>query len=106
MTAPPKPQWSPQISLGNIIQIGLLLVGLVAAWITMEQRTDAAEAASKQNAAELVQIELRIRALETTNAADAEQLRSLQRDIAELKQGQRETNGLLRQLLQRGSLER
>lgn len=61
--------------------------------------------AAQKNAAELAQVELRVRSLETKNAADSEQLRTLQRDIADLKQGQRETNGLLRQLLQRGSLD-
>lgn len=104
MTAP-KPQWSPQISLGNVIQICILLVGLAGAWFAMDQRTNTAQLAAQKNAAELAQVELRVRSLETKNAADSEQLRTLQRDIADLKQGQRETNGLLRQLLQRGSLD-
>lgn len=100
-----KPQITSHISLGNIIQIALIVVGLAGAWFTMEHRTEAAAAGLNKNSVELSQIEVRVRALETRAAADTEQLRTLQRDISELKQGQRETNGLLRQLLQRGSLE-
>jgi uncharacterized coiled-coil protein SlyX len=100
-----KPQITSQISLGNIIQIALILAGLTGAWFTMGHRTEATAAGMAKNAADLVQIEVRVRALETRAAADTEQLRTLQRDISELKQGQRETNGLLRQLLQRGALE-
>lgn len=100
-----KPQITPQISLGNIIHIAIILVAVVGAYFAINHRTETTQAAVLKNAEVLVQYELRLRALENKDAADSEQLRTLQRDITELKQGQRETNALLRQLLQRGALE-
>lgn len=100
-----KPTVTSQISLGNIIQIGVLLVGLVAGWFTMRNEVDAALNASGNNSAEISEMSERIRALETRSARDSEQLNTLRRDIGELKTGQREINGLLRQLLQRGAID-
>ena len=96
-----KPTLNGQISLGNVIQLVVLVVAIVGGWVTIEQRSEAAVLAATQNKAELVEFELRIRTLENKDARDSEQLRTLQRDIGELKTGQKETNGLLRQLLQR-----
>lgn len=101
----PKPEITAQISLGNIIQIALIIIGAAGAYYTIEHRTEIARLGMEKNAAVLVQYELRIRTLENKDAADSEQLRTLQRDITELKQGQGETNALLRQLLQRGRLD-
>lgn len=100
-----RPQFTWQISLGNALQLLSIAIIGIGAWYAMGHRAETAAVGVAQNAADLVQIELRVRSLETRAAADTEQLRTLQRDISELKQGQRETNGLLRQLLQRGALE-
>lgn len=100
-----KPQITSQISLGNIIQIALILLGAAGAYWTIEHRTETTRLGMEKNAEVLVQYELRLRTLENKDAADSEQLRTLHRDITELKQGQRETNALLRQLIQRGPVE-
>lgn len=100
-----RPQFTWQISLGNALQLLTIAIIGLGAWYAMSHQADTAAKGVTKNAADLVQIEVRVRALETRAAADSEQLRTLQRDISELKQGQRETNGLLRQLLQRGALE-
>ena len=48
----------------------------------------------------------RLRALETRSAVDGEQIRALRGDIEEIKQGQDQIEGLLRQLLQRSVTSR
>lgn len=96
-----KPTLNGQISLGNVIQLAVLVFAIVGGWVTIEQRSAAAVLSASENKEELVKFELRIRTLENKDARDSEQLRTLQRDIGELKTGQKETNGLLRQLLQR-----
>lgn len=100
-----KPTLNSQISLGNVIQLVVLLVTILAGWFTIDQQSKSAAEAASENKDGLVKIEVRLRLLENKDAKDSEQLRTLQRDIAELKNGQKETNGLLRQLLQRGSTD-
>jgi hypothetical protein len=100
-----KPTLNSQISLGNVIQLVVLLVTILAGWFTIDQQSKSAAEAASENKDGLVKIEVRLRLLENKDAKDSEQLRTLQRDIAELKSGQKETNGLLRQLLQRGSTD-
>jgi len=43
MNLPKTPIFSRQISLGNIVTIGSLLVGLTVGWVAMEARIAAAE---------------------------------------------------------------
>ena len=100
-----KPILNNQISYGNILQLGLLLVALVGGWFTVRQQSEVAASAATSNTAQIVALEGRIRSLETRSARDSEQLRTLQRDIGEIKDGQREINGLLRQILQRGRID-
>lgn len=58
-----------QISLGNIIQIGVMLVGLGAAWATMDSRSTSTEAALSSAQSDLDNVEARVRSLETSTAA-------------------------------------
>ena len=96
-----KPTFTTNISAGNIIQILVLIVSLTAGWFAMKNETSAAISKAVANAAELSDIDARVRVLERSDAQDSEQLRTFRRDIEEIKQGQRDMNNLLRQLLQR-----
>ena len=99
-----KPTISSQISLGAIIQIFVLVVTAFGFWFALKHQTETAASVAGSNTAQITLLETRVRVLETTSARDSEQLRTLQRDISEIKDGQREINRLLRQLMQRGSL--
>ena len=58
-----------QISLGNAIQIVVLILGLGAAWATMDTRSAATEATLNTTRADFQNMESRVRALETSTAA-------------------------------------
>lgn len=100
-----RPTINNQISLGNIIQFGALVAAIVTGWFAMQYQSEANSALAGKNSQEITLLETRIRQLENRSARDSEQLRTLQRDIGEIKDGQREINGLLRQLLQRGTID-
>lgn len=72
-----KPQITSQISLGNIIQIALILAGLTGAWFTMGHRTEATAVSAAENAAAIVENERRIRTLETSQARSEERNNSV-----------------------------
>lgn len=72
-----KPQITSQISLGNIIQIALILAGLTGAWFTMGHRTEVTAAGMAKNASQIVENERRIRALETSQARSEERNNSV-----------------------------
>ena len=101
-----KPQISNQISLGNVIQILILLVGLAGAYYTLKATSDTASVAAVKNADGLEKLADRVQVLETRDAVNGEQISVLRRDIEEIKNGQRETNNLMRQLLQHGVIPR
>ncbi|MEM9700235.1 MAG: hypothetical protein AAF943_15760 [Pseudomonadota bacterium] len=95
-----RPIFNSQISLGNIIQLGLLLVAVVGGWFTLRAQTDMAARDVAANVVTIRDLNLRVRALETQSAGQNAQLSALQRDIGEIKDGQKEINALLRQILQ------
>ena len=100
-----RPTISNQISIGNIIQIGAFVVAVVAAYYAIQYQAETASIAASKNTEQIASLEGRIRDLENRSARDSEQLRTLQRDIQEIKEGQREINSLLRQLPQRGAID-
>jgi len=63
-----KPQLTSQISLGNIIQIALILAGLIGAWITMGHKIEASARGVSNNATAIADHELRLRTLENGEA--------------------------------------
>ena len=106
-----KPTISNNISLGNLIQIGALLVAGAAAWYGLKATSDTAAVAASENALAIEdlrdrvipRVADRVQSLETSYAVNGEQIRVLRRDIEEIKNGQREMNGLLREILNRGT---
>lgn len=72
-----KPQLTSQISLGNIIQITLILAGLTGAWFTMGHRTEASALGVSNNAAEIAEHDRRLRTLETSQARSEERNNSV-----------------------------
>lgn len=98
------PTFNSQISLGNMIHIAVLLAAIAGGWFTLENKVSFAETRVTANQQALRDMQDRVRVLENKDAGDTEQLRTLQRDIAEIKEGQRELQRLIRQLLQRNAI--
>lgn len=72
-----KPTFSPQISLGNVIQIGIVLVAVIGAWFNLDNRV-------QNNATDLATIrqnqkEFRVttQALQIARARDDEKLANI-----------------------------
>jgi len=63
-----KPELTSQISLGNIIQITVILGGMTGAWFTMGHRIEATVQGVSNNAAVIAEHDLRLRVLENNEA--------------------------------------
>lgn len=72
-----RPQYQPTISLGNLLQIGALLVAVTGSYFLVKADTEAnADAITKLQAAQ-ERGDARIRALETNAARSDERLQSI-----------------------------
>jgi hypothetical protein len=94
-----KPEFTMQINLGTLIPIGLALIGL-ASWTgslgtQVETLSHRVELLDKTIDA----YEVRLRALETVQSGTNVRLDSITDSIVELREAQRETNSLLRDML-------
>ncbi|MGH1447442.1 MAG: hypothetical protein ACRBBO_15515 [Cognatishimia sp.] len=92
-----KPKMTADISLGQVIQITVLLVGMVAAFLTVQHTGAATAELAEKNRVSVVHLTTRIVALEKNDALNDQRLKVLNRDLAEIKSEVSETNNLLRQ---------
>jgi hypothetical protein len=92
------PRFENVLSMGNIIQIGVILFAMAIAW--GDARGDITMLKNGQNDSiqQRAQIEIRLRAMEIATSRSDERIDNLLRSMDELKQVQRETNALLRQM--------
>lgn len=72
-----KPTFQWQLSLGNVIQIAMLLVAGAVGWTTFDARIGANEKAIDTTAKDVVQMEARLRVQETNAARSDERLASI-----------------------------
>jgi hypothetical protein len=73
-----RPQFNTTVSLGNVLQIGAMLVALGLGWAVMDARgQDNAERVA-ENRVTLTALEGRVRALESGSARLDERLRSME----------------------------
>ena len=100
MTAP---KFTDNISLGNIIQVAVLLVAVSASFLFVQFQSAATAEEAKKVVVEMNKLELRVRSLEVHEATGTERLQSVQRDVREIKQGLNENNSILRQLLRQNT---
>jgi hypothetical protein len=104
-----KPTFTPTITLGNLLTLGMLIVSVTMAWSELRS-ADAAQTARLDEMqrgfeASLVETrrvrpeyETRLRSLEAGRAADATEIAALRRDMADLRTDLREAIALLRQI--------
>jgi len=90
MTAP---KYTPQISLGNIIQVVVLLLALSGGWFVMQTSV-------QNNTGVLKDHETRLRDLERTTNTQGADFRAIKETLSEVKAQQFEMNRLLRQIVQ------
>lgn len=97
----PRPSFTSSISLGNVIQVLLLIVGLTGGYFAIKHESATAFDLATKTASSLQRVEGRVTQLEIGAASDNAQLKHLQDDLKEIKDGQRELNNLIRELLRR-----
>lgn len=72
-----KPSFTSQISLGNIIQIGIIIAGLAAGYATFDARSEANNKAIVDIITDIDGFENRIRSLEQGAARSDERMSSI-----------------------------
>lgn len=72
-----RPQYSPTINLGHLLQIGSLIVAVTGGYFMMDARTEANRMEITKLQASRQQDEVRIRTLETNAARSDERLQSI-----------------------------
>jgi hypothetical protein len=76
-----KERFDPKISVGNLIQIGVLLVALTFGWAEMESRSDQSEKEIARLQASIDQfagtLELRVRTLESSAVRSDERVANM-----------------------------
>ena len=72
-----RPQFTATISLGNALQIAILLVGLGVGWMTIKAQGEANSSALATAAQDRSNMEIRIRALENQSARADERFTSI-----------------------------
>lgn len=92
----PSLKFNPQISLGNIIQISLLLIASVAGYVSLQDAVSDGEVVQKDH-------ETRIRHLENASTRQGADFRAMTTALQDIKSQQQENNSLLRQLLSRSA---
>lgn len=63
-----RPEFTPAISLGNLIQIAVLLIGLGGAWAVLSTNLDYQASRIAANSAAIREMETRVRTLEADAA--------------------------------------
>lgn len=92
------PRFENVLSIGNIIQIIVILVAMVVAWSDARNEIGNIKAAQVSSIEHRAQMDARIRAMEMGAARSDERIENLLRSMDELKLAQRETNALLRRI--------
>lgn len=82
---PPKPQFTPNISFGNVVQIALLAVGFGGGYAMIEESTSDNEAAIALAKSERGAMELRLRTLEMQQARADERFTSVMQSLARIE---------------------
>lgn len=95
MTAP---RFENVLSIGNILQIIVILVAMAIAWGDAKSDIDALKASQAALAEASTQREIRLRSMEISASRADERIENVLRSMDELKAAQRETNNLLREL--------
>jgi hypothetical protein len=95
MTAP---RFENVLSIGNIIQIIVILVAMVIAWGDARNEIDVLKSAQAESLNHRAQLDARLRAMEMSSARSDERIDNLLRSMEEVKLAQRETNALLRRI--------
>lgn len=65
---PPRPQFTPQISFGNVIQIIVLVGGFLVGYVKVQEQAAQNDEAWRQAQGDRAGLEIRIRSLETSQA--------------------------------------
>ena len=92
------PRFENVLSIGNIIQIVVILVAMVIAWNDASNEIKNLKDGQSNSVEHRTQMDARIRAMEMTSARSDERITNLLRSMEEIKQAQRETNALLRRI--------
>jgi hypothetical protein len=90
-----SPRFNTQISLGNIIQIALLLIAVAGGYVSLQDAVADGETVQRDH-------EARIRSLENASVRQGADFRAMNQTLRDIKDQQAENNRLLRQLLSRG----
>lgn len=72
-----KPVFQKQISLGNVIQIAVLLVGMSGAWFVMDNRSTNNADQITQTRVLVTALEVRLRTVENTQARSDERFSNI-----------------------------
>ena len=91
-----SPKFSSQISLGNIIQVAILLVALAGGWALTQSSVAG-------NTDRLTDHETRLRTLEQASSTMGADFRAMREALNDIKTQQQDNNRLLRQLLSQTS---
>lgn len=75
--SPQKPIFQNQISLGNLLQILVLVVGLAASYVVMDTRSKNNSENLQKVSTQLVSLELRLRKVEVDQARTDERFQSI-----------------------------
>lgn len=92
----PKIEFDPKISIGNLVTIGIVLIGVITAWNTMVNRQAAltekmaaieqtVAAGRADRVAAMAAHEARIRSVELAQAGQTSDLRNIQATLGEIK---------------------
>ena len=73
-----RPEFNKSISLGNMLQMGALVVALAVGWFTMEARGADNATRIVENRSTFSDLEIRVRGLENGSVRLEERLRSMQ----------------------------
>jgi hypothetical protein len=75
-----------QVSIGNLLQIAVMIIGVGLAWGVMSARADQAERDLSSAQSSLSQIEIRVRTLETSDARNDERLTTILATLGRIDQ--------------------
>jgi hypothetical protein len=89
-----SPRFNTQISLGNIIQIALLIIAVAGGYVSLQDAVADGETVQRDH-------EVRIRNLENASVRQGADFRAMNQTLRDIKDQQSENNRLLRQILSR-----
>lgn len=94
-----KPEYKSQISLGNVIQVGMLVVALAGSWAFMQSTTSNNADEIDRLGEDVAEIEVRVRSVELSSQGGKASSEALAQAMERIERTQRENNALIRQLL-------